>query len=182
MKKKVLIFLFIILAIAVFFRFWQLDSIPPGLYPDEAINGNEAALALESKDFRIFYPENNGREGLFINLIALSFSIFGISVWAMKLVPAIIGLLTVLGLYFLVKELFKDLRITTKDGKREPTSNNLPPAEIIALLSSFFLAVSFWHINFSRIGFRAILTPFCLVWGFYFLLRATRMTQIEKAC
>lgn len=160
MRKKTLLLLLIILALAVFFRFWQLDSIPPGLYPDVAINGNEALMALESKNFKVFYPENNGREGLFINLIALSFSIFGVSVWAIKFVPAIIGVLTVLGLYFLAKELL----------------NN----KAVALLSSFFLAISFWHVNFSRIGFRAIMTPFCLVWGFYFLLKALKATPIPE--
>ena len=71
----------LILAVAVFFRFWQLDQIPPGLYPDVAINGINATDALKNHDFKIFYPDNNGREGLFINLIALSFWLFGASIW-----------------------------------------------------------------------------------------------------
>jgi hypothetical protein len=33
------------------------------------------------------------------------------------------------------------------------------------------LATSFWHVNFSRIGFRGILVPFILVFAFYFLWR-----------
>jgi hypothetical protein len=41
----------------------------------------------------------------------------------------------------------------------------------IALFASFFLAVSFWHINFSRIGFRAIMAPFFIVWGLYFFFK-----------
>jgi len=158
MKVKILIFLIIILTIASFFRLWQLNSIPPGLYPDEAINANDAFQSLKTKGFKIFYPENNGREGLYINLIALSFSIFGVSIWSIKIVSVIIGILTVLGMYLLVKELF----IKHKNS------------EIIALLSSFFLATSFWHINFSRIGFRAILVPFILVFSFYFLFKGFR--------
>ena len=63
--KRSNIILLIILLIAVFFRVWQLSSIPPGLYPDEAINGNEAI----TNPGKLFYPENNGREGLFINVI-----------------------------------------------------------------------------------------------------------------
>jgi hypothetical protein len=59
-----------------------------------------------------------------------------------------------LGLYFLTRELF---------GK-----------ETIALLASFFLATSFWHINFSRIGFRAIMAPFFLVWGLWLAWRLIR--------
>ncbi|XOB41858.1 MAG: ArnT family glycosyltransferase [Candidatus Nealsonbacteria bacterium] len=160
-KNKVLLFLLIIIAVASFFRLWQLSSIPPGLYPDEAINGNEAI----SNPGKLFYPENNGREGLFINLIALSFSIFGVSIFSLKIVPAIIGILTVLGLYLLTKELF------TQCDEARPRH--------IALLASFFLAISFWHTNFSRIGFRAILLPFILVFSFYFLFRGFGTKKIR---
>lgn len=162
MKNKTLLLLLAILLIASFFRLWQLDTIPPGLYPDEAINGNEAL----SNPWKVFYPENNGREGLFINLISLSFSIFGISIWSLKIVPAVIGILTVLGLYLLTRELFTQ------------TTNYKLQATNIALLSSFFLAISFWHINFSRIDFRAILFPFISVFAFYFLFRGFRTKRI----
>ena len=158
MKRGEVLFLLIILTIASFFRLWKLSIIPPGLYPDEAINGNEA-ITLSG---RVFYPENNGREGLYINLISLSFAIFGPSIWAMRFVSAIIGVLTVLGLYLLTKELINQLT----DNKKQETR--------IALLASFFLAVSFWHINFSRIVFRAILLPFILVFAFYFLFLGFR--------
>lgn len=164
-RKTILIVLAIIIIIAAFFRFYKLTEFPPGLYPDVAINGNDAVGALRTHDFQVFYPENNGREGLFINLIALSFNFFGISVLAIKIVPAIIGLLTVLGLYLLAKELFA--RILNSS------------ANIIALLSSFFLAISFWHVNFSRLGFRAIMVPFILVWSFYFLFRGIKLVKIS---
>ena len=139
MSKKTLFFLLIfILAIAAFFRLWKLNEIPPGLYPDVAINGNEALESLKTGNFKLFYPENNGREGLMMWLIALSFSIFGVSIWSIKVVAAIIGIFTVLGLYLLNKELFNN-----------PTIQQSNNPTIIALISSFFLAISFWHTNFS---------------------------------
>jgi len=156
-SKKIIVLLLIILAIATFFRFWSLGSIPPGLYPDEAINGNNAITSLETGNYKLFYPENNGREGLFIWFLSLSFKVLGVSIVALRVVPAVFGVLTVLGLYFLTKILL------------EKIDRN---AKLIALLSSFLLAVSFWHVNFSRIGFRAILVPFLLVFGFYFLNKA----------
>jgi 4-amino-4-deoxy-L-arabinose transferase-like glycosyltransferase len=156
-KQKYKFLLLLILLVAIFFRFWHLEQVPPGLYPDVAINGNDALDALQSGHFKIFYSENNGREGLFINFIALSFYLFGASIWAIKIVPAVIGVFTVLGLYFLSKQLF--LYLGTER------------AEKIALLSAFFISVSFWHVNFSRLGFRAITVPFCLVWSFYFLFK-----------
>lgn len=162
-RDKVLLVL--ILCIALFFRFYKLDSAPPGLYPDVAMNGTNALSAIKSGSFEVFYPENNGREGLFINLQAFSMMIFGENVLALKVVAALIGFLTVLGTYFLVREVFGSPKRTPK--------YNLNVTHI-ALLSAFFMAVSFWHVNFSRIGFRAITVPFVLVWGFYFLYRALR--------
>lgn len=153
----------LILIIAAFLRLYNITQTPPGLYPDEAMNGNNALEALSKlpslDGFKIFYPENNGREGLFMNIQAV-FLKFLMPLsgdypepWMLRLASALFGILTVLGLYFLAKELFN---------------------EKIALLSSFLLAVSFWHINFSRIGFRAIMAPFFAVWAIYFLLRALR--------
>ncbi|MCD6528536.1 glycosyltransferase family 39 protein [bacterium] len=158
MSKKHFLILFLILILGAFFRLWQLNSIPPGLYPDEAINGNEAL----STPLKVFYPENNGREGLYINLISLSFKTFGVSIWSLRIVSAITGILTILGLYLLTVELF------------QIADFNFQNSRAIALLSSFFLATSFWHINFSRIGFRGILVPFILVFAFYFLLKGFR--------
>lgn len=156
-KKHIILFLITIMALATFLRFWDIKSIPPGLYPDEAMNGNNALEALETKSFKIFYPENNGREGLFINIQAISLAVFGNEPWALRLISAIFGTLTVLGLYFLTKVLFK--------------------SEMIALIASFFMATSFWHINFSRIGFRAIMAPFFLIWSFYFLWKSFAKTE-----
>ncbi|MCD6177669.1 glycosyltransferase family 39 protein [bacterium] len=162
MTKKTILLLIIVLLIASFFRLWQLNSIPPGLYPDEAINANDALHTLRTNSPRVFYPENNGREGLFINLVALSFLIFGASIWSLRIVSAIAGILTVFGLYLFTKELFSSSKIFKKS------------AESLALLSSFFLAVSFWHVNFSRIGFRGILVPLILVFSSYFLTKGFR--------
>ncbi|MEK7537327.1 MAG: glycosyltransferase family 39 protein [Patescibacteria group bacterium] len=148
MTGKEKLILIAILVIAFVFRFQDIQLIPPGLYPDEAINGNNALIALETGDYKVFYPENNGREGLFINIQALFLKLFGAEPWVLRSVSATLGFLTVLGLYLLVRLLFNWQ---------------------IASIASFYLAVSFWHVVFSRIGFRAIMVPFLMVWGFYFL-------------
>jgi len=74
---------------------------------------------------------------------------------------AISGVLTVFGIYLLAKELFS-------------FNNGIKSPAVIALLSSFFLAISFWHTSLSRIGFRAILLPLVLVFSFYFFLRGLK--------
>lgn len=160
MSKKVLIFLLIILLLATFFRVWQLSSVPPGLFGDEALNANQAL----NEAGKLYYPENNGREGLFINLIAISFSLFGPAMWSFKLISALAGILAVWGTFLAAKEFF--LLIYSK-----------AKASRIGLFASFFTAVSFWHINFSRIGFRAILVPLLLSFAYYFLFKGFRMKK-----
>ena len=147
--------LLVILIIATVLRTYQLERIPPGLYPDEAMNGVNALQALGSGDFKIYYADNNGREGLFINIQAFILKSLGgvTEPWVLRLPSALIGILTVWGTYLLGKELF---------SKR------------VGLAASFFLATSFWHLVFSRIGFRAVMAPFFLVWALYLFHLAVR--------
>ena len=144
----------IVIALAVFFRLWHLASIPPGLFPDEAMNGNNASEALATGNFKIFYVENNGREGLFINLQALSIKMFGNTPFALRFMAALFGILSVIALYFFV---------------RAYTGSNLA-----AFLAAFFMATSFWHIVLSRLGFRANMAPFFLTAGLALIYSAWR--------
>lgn len=187
-------YLIFILIIAAFFRLYNIAELPPGLYPDEAMNGNNALESLATNNFKVFYPENNGREGLFINIQAILIYFFGNEPWVLRVVSALFGILTVLGVHFLAKELFyENTKRKARNSKQIQNSNdqNSKPFQvsdfrfrvfhddIIALLSSFFIATSFWHINFSRIGFRAIMAPFFLTWGVYFLLKSLNNCKLE---
>lgn len=152
----------LILLIAILFRFWHITNTPPGLYPDEAMNGTNALQALESGNFRSYYIDNNGREGLFINLQALAILFLGNEAWVLRMVSALFGVLAIVGIYFLTRELFW----------------KNPHGKTIALLSSFFLATSYWHITLSRVGFRAITAPTFSIFAFYFLLRGMRRNSM----
>jgi 4-amino-4-deoxy-L-arabinose transferase-like glycosyltransferase len=161
-RKRRSLLLFGVLAITSFFRFYHLAATPPGLYIDEAMDGVNAQNVAQTGQFKVYYPEDNGREGLYVNILALAFRYHLLPdtvPWSLRMPAAVSGVLTVLGVYLLVTELFTDS---------------------IALLSAFFLATSFWHINFSRIGFRAILAPFCLSWAMYFLLKACRGNRLRN--
>lgn len=180
-KHKYKITLAVILIITAIFRFYKITEMPPGLYPDEAMNGNNALEAITTGQYKIFYPENNGREGLFINIQAISMAIFGNEPWALRFISALFGFFTVLGTYLLTRELF------FKPGGNKIINRlmdwefnaEISRSEIIALLATFFLAISFWHTNFSRIGFRAIMLPFITVFSFYFLFKGFRTKKLS---
>ncbi len=142
-----------ILGLAAFYRFFGLHALPPGLNPDEAMNGNDALASLASGQFSVFYPENYGREGLFVWIVALSLKLFGVSAQALRYPSAVIGTLTIATVYLLASELH---------GKRA------------AVLSSLLTAVSFWHVSFSRMSLRAILVPLLMSLALGMLLRGLR--------
>jgi len=162
MSKRTRIWLLVgILIIATFLRFYHLTTTPPGLYPDEAMDGNNAAEVAATGHFQVFYPEDNGREGLYVNIVAVILKVWPVfEPWIIRLPAAVAGVLTVWGLYLLCAEIF-----STEVG----------------LVAAFLLATSFWHINFSRIGFRAILAPLLLTWTIYFLLKAFRAAKTASA-
>lgn len=205
MSIKEITLLIFIVVLGAFFRFFLLNEIPIGLYPDEAMNGNNAIEAIATGDFKVFYQDNNGREGLFINLQALSIWFFGNEAWVLRIVSALFGTLTIFGIYLLAKELFwekyeaRALSPTSRSGQNQKSETNpnhpnpnvqnrrfrisifefrISRGEAIALLSSFFLATSYWHLNFSRIGFRAITIPFFATLSLYFLLKGLRRGKI----
>ena len=146
--------LIIILSIAFVFRFDDLTSKPAGLHPEEAYSNELAQNAKATGEYKIFYSGNNlhnGQEGFYVNFGSVLSSIFYDSSWSLRFLSAIAGVLTVLGLYRLAKIIF---------------------TWQIAAISSFLLAISFWHVLFSRLGIRAILAPLFLVWALYYLWRA----------
>lgn len=123
--------------LAIFFRFYDIQNYPPGLFPDEAANGEDVLLIL-SGDVRPFYPRGNGREGLFFMLQAVAVWLFGVGVWQLHIVAATVGVLTVLAMYFATRVWF---------------------GRLAGLMAALLLATNHWHVTLSRTGFRAIMIP-----------------------
>jgi hypothetical protein len=155
------VFIFLIVALGLFLRAYRIDSVPPGIYPDEAVNGEDALRANATGNYQWFYPANQGREGLFMNLIAFCFKIWGASALTLKLPAILFGTLTVLGTYLLSGELF---RLLFSESVRRKA----------ALAAAFMVATSFWALNFSRISFRANMLPAILAFSFFFLWKGLR--------
>ncbi|EKE20069.1 MAG: glycosyl transferase family 39 [uncultured bacterium] len=159
-NKKIIWGLLLAILIAAFaLRVTNIENIPSGIYPDEAQNGVDAQQANATGEYKLFYEGNYGREGLFINLQALSIKAFGPTEFALKLWSIIFGTLTVLGVFLLTRELFQ--------------------RNLAGLIGAYLTAFSYWSINFSRIGFRAIMVPFLLSFAFYFLFKGLRTRKIH---
>ena len=123
--------------VAAFLRFYALGQIPPGLYHDEAFNGLDALQVLRGTT-PIFFEANNGREPLFIYLVAGAVALLGRAPVAIRIVAAALGTLTVPAVYLFFRTLYN---------------------RKVALLGAAILAITVWPIQLSRIGFRAVALP-----------------------
>ena len=148
--------LLLLLLVGAGLRLWDVGNTPPGLYHDEAQNGLDALAVLETGRIPLYFPANNGREPLFIYLITISIAVLGRSPLAVRLPAFFVGFLTLAATYDLAKVLW---------GRR---------AGRWALA---VLAVTFWHVHLSRVGFRAVLLP---LFTALFLAQAVRALRTGK--
>lgn len=149
-----------IILVAVFLRLYRFWELPPGLWLDEAFNGWDALRVLRDSHFPVFFAQNGGREPLFIYLQSVSIGIFGPEIWALRLPAVLIGILTVTIVYRLGRELSSDEQ-----------------GEYIGVLAAAVLAVLYWHVNFSRLGLRAILLPATSALTIYFFWRGFQLSS-----
>lgn len=170
LKNKVAILLFLIVILASTLRLWHLGSVPISLDWDEAALGYNAYSILHTgkDEFGKTLPVilqsfNDYKPALYAYLIAPLIPLFGLSEVAVRLPSALLGILTVLVTFFLVKELFADFKFQNKHIGMQ-----------IALLSSFLLAISPWHIQFSRVAFESNIGMALNVLGSFLFLKALK--------
>ena len=129
-RTETMLFLAVV-AVGIFFRLYRLDTIPPGLNHDAAWNGLHAIRITNGLDFAPYVAEAWGRETMFHYMVALSQLLFGQTQFAIQITAVTIGAATLGAFYILMRRLF-DTRL--------------------ALIATFLLSVSGWHLTFSRVG------------------------------
>ena len=140
------------LLLAALLRLPALSTIPPGVHFDEAANGILASEIAWNGDRPIFITSYTGKEVLFFYVAALTARLVGPGAFNLRLAAAFLGLLTVAVTYWLGRVMLGDRRV--------------------ALLAAILLATSFWHLLFSRLGFRAISQPLLQALAVGFLWQA----------
>lgn len=154
-------FLFTIVLLAIALRFYKLDQIPPSLSWDEAsFSYNAYTIANWGKDewgralplsFESFGEYKNPVD---IYISAPFIKIFGLNEYATRAPAALFGVLNVILIYFLAKTLFKN--------------------KTLALLASFFLAISPYSLQFSRHHHELNIAIFFFLLGLILFYRAIR--------
>jgi dolichyl-phosphate beta-glucosyltransferase len=159
-RTELVVFL-LILGVTAFLRMWRLSELPPTVHGDSAECGIQGLRILmgDVKDIFGFSPWYFTPYPAHLPY-ALSFALAGVTVLGLRLPSAVVGTLSVIPLYFLVRNWL---------GRR--------PAQIASIL----FALSHPAIHFSRIGLWNIQVMFLELVAFAFLATALRRASAAWA-
>lgn len=146
----------LILLLAVCLRFIALGDYPAGTYTDEAYGAFIAKglmeHGLDDRGYRFpvyFIAWGSGMNALYSYLGMLFFKIFGISLTIYRIPQALFGVLGILAMYVICLQLF---------------------SKKFALLASFALTITPWHIMMCRFGLESNLAPNMFLIALMFLV------------
>ncbi|MBI2268198.1 MAG: glycosyltransferase family 39 protein [Candidatus Blackburnbacteria bacterium] len=149
--------LIVIVLLGSVFRLWGLSENPPHLTSDEAALGYNAYSILKTgRDEHgelfpiVFKSFGDWKPGLYVYLTVPFVATLGLTELAVRLPAAIAGVSAIVLLFLITHQLF--------DNKK------------VALFASFFLAISPWHIQFSRGAWEAGIALTLTLLGIYFFL------------
>lgn len=164
MKQRKLI-LIAIIVLAFVLRFYHLNSYP-ALNADEASIGYDAySLIQTGRDQHgnvwpiNFQSFNDYKPGLYVYTVMPFVKVLGLNEWSVRIPNALFGVATVYVVYLLVRELVRN-GFAGEKGK-----------EGLGLVAALFLAISPWHIHFSRGGWEANTATLFISLGILFFLK-----------
>lgn len=162
-----------ILLLAIFLRLYRLESVPVSLFGDEMDVGYQAYSVLKTgRDYYgnflplHFHSIAEWRTPLYLYSAVPTVALYGISPLGVRLPAAIFGVLGVAAFYFLVKIIREE---HLKIGKAKFFG--------IEEIGALFLAISPWHIQYSRAGFEVTQLLFFLFAGLYFFFRGLKESR-----
>ena len=171
MRKSLLLLLGIVV-LAALLRLFQLGVVPISPDWDEvALGWNAKSIFLTGKDeYGKFLPVvlrsfDDYKPALYTYLAIPPILLFGLETMAVRLPSAVFGVIAVIAVYFLIKELFR--------------------SERLSLLTAFLLAISPWHIQFSRVAFETnVGLTFNILTALFFLkgLKKPRLLSLSAVC
>lgn len=165
---RITVILTVILLVGFFLRFYHLSDFPASLSHDEVAIGYNAYSVLHTGNDEygtsfplLFRSFDDYKPSGMIYITAFSIALFGLNEFGVRFPSALLGTLSILAFYFLVKEIMREKK-SLSIGRF-----TLHPS----LIATFFFSISIWHINFSRQAFETNGSLFFLLLGTYFLLR-----------
>ncbi|MEA2573706.1 MAG: hypothetical protein QOH93_1004, partial [Chloroflexia bacterium] len=148
-----LAFVLAIVVLAFFLRVYRLDDLSGGMHGDEGETGMDAINILEGNRVSPFMTGWFAHPNFSFWAAAISMSIFGKTLFGLRILSTILSVLMIVPFYLLVRMWF---------GVRT------------AIIAGILLAIMDVSIYFGKLGLNNIMTPLFLVGGIYFLARGLR--------
>lgn len=158
-----------ILLVAAVLRFYRLSDYPALNADEAAIGYNAYSLIQTGKDEHgnlwpiHFQSFNDYKPGLYFYTVIPFVKFLGLNELAVRIPGAIFGVLTVYLVYLLAKELFLDWELEIGRWKLG-----------IGELGAFLLAISPWHLHFSRGGWEVNAATFFITFGILLFLKGIK--------
>ena len=174
MKKSLLIAFVILLAFVL--RFYKLSSYPALNADEAAIGYNAYSLIQTGRDEHgnpwpvHFQSFNDYKPGLYFYMVLPFVKVIGLNEWAVRIPGAALGVMTVLVIYLLAKELFPEIKFIIYNLPGRHAGLQFTIGEIAALL----LAISPWHIHFSRGGWEVNVSTFFITTGIWLFFKSIK--------
>lgn len=177
-KTKRNILLTAITALAFFLRLYSLGIVPASLEWDEVAIGYDAFSILKTgrDQFGTFLPLtfrslDDWKPPLYEYLSVPSIAFFDLNAFSVRLPSALFGVTAVILTYFLTLEILKYTQVIDRLDQ-----------EKISLFSSLFLAISPWHLQFSRAAFEvnvAVTIVIAAILTFFLALKNQRFLLLS---
>lgn len=165
--KQEHILLVLIFILALFLRVFKLSSFPNGFFTDEVVSGYVGRFLFENLHdpygnfLPLFYFDKFGDFRSIIPMYLTGFStlIFGVTEFAVRFPPALMGSLIIFPMYIL--------------------SNKMLGNKKISLIASLFMAIIPWHIVLSRAQSEGIMGLTIFISGLAFLFPKKGISRKE---
>jgi 4-amino-4-deoxy-L-arabinose transferase-like glycosyltransferase len=146
---------------ALALRLYRLDTLPLGLFRDEARHGLQALRIWQDASYRPIYVVYDAQlPALLFYLMAPLLGLLGPSPWATRLLPALLGALAPLALWWFARPIW---------GPRP------------ALFAAASMAVGAWALHMSRWAFPVTLDPLLTLLALGLLWRALHAPASPRA-
>lgn len=147
-----------IFATFLFTRIYNILNLP--IFTDEAIYVRWGQIARQDPEWR-FISLTDGKQPSFVWLDIVSLNIFQDPLLAGRMVSVFAGLLAVIGLFFLAREIFKNTKV--------------------GLIAAFIYAIYPFALVYDRMALYDSLVAMFAVWTLYFEILLVRRMKISSA-
>lgn len=158
---KIKIFFLLVLLLGGFLRLYRLGEFPALNADEAAIGYNAYSLLQTGKDEHgnpwpiHFQSFNDYKPGLYFYLVLPFIKFLGLNELAVRLPGALLGIFTIFVVWLLVEELF-------------------PKRPWFPEFSALFIAISPWHIHFSRGGWEVNTATFFIILGVWSFIKGVK--------